>query len=322
MKTEYIKPIPKYILGEIRRVDQRSNTVGNGLRFYSYLTKCRKELVKITVAVRNDRKGNAYYKQVAVHGIHSEKCFVKDMEYQYFGFGYRVGWHAEGLHKQKSFYEDGNWYDAEIKYYNPYSITVNSNYLDKFPEYRYSAYSLYHGECILDYLRLYEKYPQLEYVLKLGLTSLSRSVMILKFIGKDKNFIKWLIRNKDIIESTYHDIAVIIKAYKMGLPIDNLQHNSNISKQIRADSGLKSIRTYFKGAEFNSFCDYINKQDITLHAYRDYLTACEYLELDMNENKNRYPHDFKYWHDMRIDEYNTAKNLVQAKQRAEMEAKF
>ncbi|NCA93368.1 hypothetical protein EOM82_09120, partial [bacterium] len=33
-------------------------------------------------------------------------------------------------------------------------------------------------------------------------------------------------------------------------------------------------------------------------------------------------HDFKYWHDMRIDEYNTAKNLVQAKQRAEMEAKF
>lgn len=38
--------------------------------------------------------------------------------------------------------------------------------------------------------------------------------------------------------------------------------------------------------------------------------------------KNRYPHDFKRWHDIRIDEYRTAKALKDAEERKEMYAKF
>ena len=42
----------------------------------------------------------------------------------------------------------------------------------------------------------------------------------------------------------------------------------------------------------------------------------------MNLPKNRYPHDFKRWHDIRIDEYHTAKALKDAEERKELYAKF
>ena len=42
----------------------------------------------------------------------------------------------------------------------------------------------------------------------------------------------------------------------------------------------------------------------------------------MNEDKNRYPHNFKYWHDMRIDQYHTAKALKDEQERKELYTKF
>ena len=42
----------------------------------------------------------------------------------------------------------------------------------------------------------------------------------------------------------------------------------------------------------------------------------------MNEDKNRYPHNFKYWHDIRIDQYHTAKALKDEQERKELYTKF
>ena len=50
--------------------------------------------------------------------------------------------------------------------------------------------------------------------------------------------------------------------------------------------------------------------------------ACQYLGLDMNEEKNRYPHDFKRWHDIRIDEYRSTKALKDEQERKEFYDKF
>ena len=89
MKIEKIKPIPKYIVERIKRVDKQNNiTVPGHTRFYSYLTKNDGELVKITVAVK-EKRNKWYCKQVAVHGVHSDKCFVKDMNFTYIA-GYTV----------------------------------------------------------------------------------------------------------------------------------------------------------------------------------------------------------------------------------------
>ena len=42
----------------------------------------------------------------------------------------------------------------------------------------------------------------------------------------------------------------------------------------------------------------------------------------MSLDKNRYPHDFKRWHDIRIDEYNTAKAMKDEQERKDLYDKF
>ena len=56
MDEKFIRQIPKYIEKKIRATDKKSCPAQKGLRFYAYLTTIKKELVKITVAVRNRNK--------------------------------------------------------------------------------------------------------------------------------------------------------------------------------------------------------------------------------------------------------------------------
>ena len=156
-----IRPIPKYILQKIRRLDGKYNPSPSGqCRFYAYLTKIKGELTKVTVAVKHYRK-KWYCKQVAWHGVHSDKCLVKDLEYCGFvGFGFRVGWYDEGLQNYRKWFEQGlGW--ADDKYYDPQAEIVNPEFVEKFSEYRYSAYKLYPGAHLLKYLRRYEQYTSL-----------------------------------------------------------------------------------------------------------------------------------------------------------------
>ena len=90
------------------------------------------------------------------------------MCFTYIG-GYSVGWYAEGLNRSQKWYEDDEWgwyYDSG---FDPYAPVVNKEYLAKFPEYKYSAWELYDEADILKFLRNYEKYPQAEYLMKMGL---------------------------------------------------------------------------------------------------------------------------------------------------------
>jgi hypothetical protein len=320
MKCELIKPIPKYILTKLEKHDKAKCPEQKGLRLYSYLTSIKKELVKITVAVKNYKK-NRYCKQVAAHGVKSGECWVKDMEYQYIGMGFRVGWYAEGLTKYRGQADYGKWIDADWKYYNPYAPTVNPEYVARFPEYRYSAYQYFRGFCLVKYLRLYEKYPQTEYLVKLGLQGLHDSVTVLKRIAKDKAFCKWLIANKQEIARGCFYVGAIMQAYKTGKPITQAQVFLARKKTLEHVSDMAPIRELFR-KDLENFFSYIDGQDVKLRSYLDYLTACNFLGLDMSIDKNRFPHDFKRWHDIRIDEYHTAKALADEKQRAELYTKF
>ena len=102
MTIDDIKPIPKYILKLIEKKDNKVYSEPNGTtRFYSYLSRFKKEIIKITVAVKH-YKGKRYYKQVAIHGLNAKNCFARDMLVYYIG-GYHVGWFSEGIQK----YENG-----------------------------------------------------------------------------------------------------------------------------------------------------------------------------------------------------------------------
>lgn len=324
MKKDFtIKPIPKYILEKIKRLDKKLYLFPeNVVRFYSYLTTLNRELVKVTVAVKTVRDV-FYNKQVAVHGIHSKECHVIDLEYNNFmGMGYKVGWYDQFLYNTKKQFEDGKWYSADRKYYNPYSTLVNANYLNRFPKYKYSAYKLYCGKCILQYLRVYEKYPQTELLLKAGLSSyLATKISLLKKLQKDKEFRKWIMENINDMKDSFYSVNAILSAYKNKTSILKAQRIDQWLNELKRSYVYKDLAPLI-GKEWEKFYDYINTQNITYYSYNDYASACNYLNLDMSLPKNLYPKDFKRWHDIRIDEYHTAKALNDAEEKRKYMVKF
>ncbi len=316
MKIEKIKAIPKNIIAEIKKRETETN---GRTRYYSYLTTNDKELVKVTVAVKY-HKDKLYYKQCAIHGLHSDKCFVRDMSFTYIA-GYQVGWYYDGLTKEPKWYEDGKWYEVEDKYFDMFAPIVNIEFLAKYDEYKYSAYDIYPYTDILQYLRLYEEYPQAEYLVKFGLSYYVKNKQILKKIGNDKKFQKWLFSHQSELQGNYYYVSAIMKAYKENQPLNVIQTYEEKAKKINADKSLKPIRDLF-GKNIYKYIDYTDKKEIGHRTYLDYLNACDYLGLDMSEPKNCFPHDFKHWHDVRIDEYHTAKALKDAEERKELYDKF
>lgn len=316
MKIEKIKPIPQNMLALIKRTDKRFKPNPDGhVRYYAYLTKNDGELCKVTCAVKH-HKGKWYCKQVAVHGLHSDRCFAKDMDFNYIA-GYLVGWHAEGITPRARWYE-GDWGHADDQYFDPYAHLVNPEYTHKFPTFKYAACDLYKGDNIMQYLRTYEKYPQAEYLVKLGLSFLTDSKQILQKIGKDKRFAKWIATNRAELEHCY--ISAIMNAHKQGKPIKEVQAYE-ASKKYLAKPQFAPIRAML-GGQYEEYVKYIAKQNINDTLYLDYLKACNFLGLDMTEDRNRYPHDFMRWHDIRIDEYHTAKALKDMEQKKELFDKF
>ena len=326
MNAKYIKPIPKHIEKKIRTLDIKECPEQKGLRFYAYLTTIRKELVKITVAMRNKGKKTQLMKQVAIHGVYSDNCLVRDMEYCYLGiYAYRVGWYDEGIKYRYGLrpgYNDGIWYSVPFKYYNPWATVVNPEFVSKFEQFRYSAIEIQKPACPVTYLRTYLQYPQVEYLVKLGLGKFIGSKMILRRIGKDKHFCKWLIANKTELQNKYFYIDIVLRSYRTGKPLETLQAYREAKIKLAREDSLKPIRELFGGKEREQFFDYIAAQNTNVNTYLDYLKACNYLGLDMTEEKNRFPHDFKYWHDMRIDQYATARAEADRKAKQEFYEKF
>lgn len=304
MKIEKIKPIPKYIQKKIKLYDDKLKTAPFGrTRFYAYLTKNDGELVKVTVAVREYKK-QWYCKPVVVHGVHSDRCFGKDIKFTHIA-GYTVGWHDRGLSKYPDWYESNDWGWASDDSFDPYAPIVNRDYiLQHFPEYKYSAVDRYTGIHVFKYLRLYEKFPQIEYLTKLGLHNLAMSKQVLKLCGQDKRFCKWLAQNRSTLNKSFLYIPVVLQAYKKNRNVLELQSYYKAKLSMDKDQTLAPLRDAFK-REREKLYHYLSKQNANTHSYLDYWNACNYLGLNMTDEKNRYPHDFKRWHDIRIDEYHT-----------------
>lgn len=323
MDAKYIRPIPNYIAKIIKKKD--ANKTYGSVNFYAYFSKMKGELVKITVACKHYKK-QWFCKQVAVHGIHSNECLVRDMEYTI--MSYSVGWYDMALSDRRKNYEDGKWYKAGDKYYNPIAEIVNKKYALKFDEYKYSAIDKYPYCDILEYLRVYERYPQAEYFVKIGLQHLATNKTLLKKAGKDKAFRKWLIQNMRYLRNEcgtypYFSGQAILLAYKQNLPILDCMETYTAYRELLNDSAYKNtISHVIPKSEAVTLLHYIKKHGTNLSTYADYIKACEYLGLNTKLPKNRFPHDFKRWHDIRIDQYATKKAEEDKEKRKELYAKF
>lgn len=319
MITEFdIKPIPKNILNRIKKLDLQEQPKPNGnTRFYKYFTQYKRELCEVVVAVRNYRK-NWFCKQVVVHGIHTDKVYLRDIGLT-MGF-YKVGWYREGISRYPHWI-DYDWGYNDAKYFNIHAHIINREYVSKLSKYKYSAVDMYEYSDVLNYLRFYEKYPKCELLVKAGLSNLATSIQILRFCEEDKNFCKWLFKNRYKAGSGYY-ISSIINAYKHNKDIEEVYNFEKFKKQFVQKDNFKELKTFLKSNERDKFLKYLVKQKIDGYSYEDYRKACEYLRLDMNDDKNRYPHDFKKWHDIRIDQYHTKKAEEDERKRKELYQKF
>ena len=72
------------------------------------------------------------------------------------------------------------------------------------------------------------------------------------------------------------------------------------------NSQYHTVEELFHG-DMERFFSYLSEQNTRISSYGDYLTACRYLGLDMTEPKHLVPHEFRRWHDIRIDEYRSKK---------------
>ena len=321
MINEEFKPIPKYMLKLIKEKDLKCYPIQDGhTRFYSYLTKYKKQLVRVTVAVRNYRT-KWYCKQVVLHGVHSDKCYLKDIIY-FYSAGYKVGWYDQGIGQYRKRYESHGWDYNDDKYFKINCPIINKEFALKFPEYKYSGIELYHYNDIFNYFRLYEKFPQVEYITKAGLQHLATSKLILNKCAKDKMFCKWLLKHKDEIKHPNYVNSVLI-AYKENKPVELIDKFTKFKREFESDRNVCfEIKKIITLDERNKFINYVMKQNISFSLYKDYLEACLYLKLDMNLDKNKFPKDFNFWHDIRIDEYATAKALADKKKRQELYNQF
>ncbi len=319
IRIENIREIPKYMLDRIKKLDKTEYPKPDGHnRFYTYYTKFKNELCSVTVAVRHQYK-KWYCKQVVVHGIHNDKVLLRDITMA-MGF-IKIGWYREGLTKTEK-WQDYDWGYNQDKYFQMDCATiVNPEYILTLPQYKYSAVDKYEYKNKFHYLRFYEKYPQCEYLVKAGLSKFATSVQILKKCLKDKQFCKWLYKNKDEISSNKCYIPALISAYKRNKPIKEVQRMLDFKKHFSTQGSFTRIKEMF-GDEVDKLLKYLAKQDTDGYCYNDYLNACLYLNLDMNEEKNRYPHDFKRWHDIRIDQYHTTKAEKDKQERKKLYNKF
>ena len=326
IKAKDIKPIPNYIIKKIKQLDEKERFyTDTSTRYYSYLTKINKDLAQVIVACKI-KDHQWFCKQVVIHAVNSNVCLVRDIEYSL--FGYTVGWYHQGLAYSRKRYDDNKWYEAEDKYYNVICPIINKRYALTFEKYKYSAVDKYKYLDVIKYLRIYEQYPQAEYLIKLNLSQFATNKTILKEVGKDKSFTKWIVKNKAYLQNEYGQnpyvsSRVILNAYKKDLSIENSQKLDMKIKELQNDYSFgRTISKHIPRKEIVKFIEYLEKQETTCSVYADYLDACLKLNLDMTIDKNKYPKDFKRWHDIRIDQYHTQKALQDEQERKELYNQF
>lgn len=184
------------------------------------LRKCTANLHKLPLRVKIAAK-KWYCKQVAVHGVHSDYCLAKDIDCLMIA-GYVTGWYDEGLTRYRKWWETGKWEQCKDKFFQIAPV-LNPEYALKFDEYKYSAIDGFGRWAILKYLRLYEKYPQAEMLVKFGILDLALSKQILRKVGTDKHFRKWLANNRAELSIKTYYVETVLQAYKTGKPLSEMQ---------------------------------------------------------------------------------------------------
>ena len=212
-----------------------------------------------------------------------------------------------------------SWYNQWDYMEKPMGICyrlLNRDVLKSSDEFMYSGYEGSCGDCI-SYLKMYKENPKVEYFGRLGLVP---KKSLLKKAEKDKQFVRFLIKNAPEINRHYYGPEAVLYAYKNKMSIKTAENELWLKREARkilgktvTSSGIDILAAYRWARE---------RHDIAMYSYRDYLEACIALGLNMQDTKVLYPRDFHRMHDLRINQYDSEKAKLERKEREKLKRDF
>lgn len=287
-----IKDIPKTVLKQIITLDdKREAAIGrNIVRYYSYFDyDDKRHFVEVKVAVKTNKKTNEkMIKQVLYTDLKGDS-YGKDLIYYYTG-GYVVLWEED---------QEFDLWSKEFKVMGPGAIRVGDERLKR-TKYRYSGVDRSRAEDGIKYIATWEKHPKVELLAKAGLSRYVDSARIVNKLEKDSEFVQFLRGNLDFLRNEYILPTEVLRAYKHGNSVER-EHSLK---------DYKTIADTFTGKRLDKVLDYLQQNNIRYSHYDDYIKACLYLGVDLNNTKNCMPRDFSFWHNVRANEYAAKKENI------------
>lgn len=280
----------------------------SGNHLISYLEYKNKEFIRHIYACRTTKKKGFECMEI-FREYESGEQYGKNFYYISYGVG-------AGLHiiwkKTQSFvygnyeriekfqeYNDNHW---NIGMFNVHQLTTFEDIVVHDLSLRYCKWNK--NVDALNYIKQYKKHPIVEMLMKLELYHLVFNEKCILFMEDNKSFCKWLYKNKDSIKNDKIAFQSLKVAFSKGYDVS--AYNSKIIDKRtkgRECSNLigKKLYKIFKGSKYiDKALKYIPK--VGQYNYQDYLEACKYFKLDLNDTKVLFPNDFMHWHDYYINQ--------------------
>lgn len=314
-------------------------------RYYPYYELQHGMLAIATVGVKSkkNRHGDItgrYIKKFTVHLIGREYAYIRDIDYKGMA-GYLPVFGGRQKHRGESNivndYMREGWFSVHCNLFRMYNNgdILNPEFLKTLDAFKYCAFD---GTTdAFDYLSAYTVCPQMELISKLLTSNYAASVRIIKKVTKDKKFIQWLKANRDEIIKTTPKIPDLIKAYNRKWSISRARLDSEYKTYfkgyskpetgtedtfLREHSPLQWLYSHADELMRDRLIEYLARNIINVRSYSDYIKAIDALKLDLDDTKNLFPMDYKYWHDIRMDQYASKKAEIDKEKAAALDAKI
>lgn len=275
-------------------------------RFISIIQLWNNKILERTFAIRN-RNGKTQYQEVkrAIEG--NKNILIKNINYIAMG-NYIVCWSKkEAIKKCYYFnkYDFDLWQIDDISRYsfnNAYRNYTINDLINLDSSLKYCSYD--ETMSAIMYVSMYRKQPKVEMLSKIGLTHLMNNSAIMNKL-EDKKFCKWLYKQSIDIRNYRLELLTgldFIYAYNHNcLPQDVREHRLKCNE-------LKIVKKELPDIDIEKTYRYLKKNSIDTYSYCDLIIALKYFKLDLNDTKNIYPKDFKYWHDYYTKQMRADKN--------------
>lgn len=254
-------------------------------RFYNYLTLNREDVEVRTVAVKCDRHGEQWVKEVLRASVGSEKMMGRDFAYGNMS-GYVVDWSPEGISRNCCWNDtfEGMW--GELDYsrrgaWRLHCTVINPEILTETARWKYNSWRPECGD-ILGYLKLYSAHPRIEMLVKIGLPQFAAMSGFVKQLESDKGFMRYVSKNVEAIKAGSYGADVVRKAYKLGVEFSRAwqmitarrSFNGRLPMSVDAEKATAYIKT---------------QRGMTQWDYCHYLERCVELGQNLDDTKVSFP---------------------------------